>query len=237
MILSLVPTSCAVLAPLHSRSVALARSEQCSACPAQGAGRAATINSSSPGTQEGFVGTTLPHAARLDRSVYSGYYGKMKAIPAGFQAHFRKSPATDPWEPLYTRRSDRAIDLFVEVRAAHCNARGILHGGVLAALFDNVMGLSLHAVLGKNQTNIVTINLGLDYIGSAKIGDSLLILPRVLRAGGSIGFCDAFASCDDRPIARANATFRVRGSESPTPSSDSTLKPPGFEPGFSGPEE
>ena len=159
----------------------------------------------------------------------------MNAIPAGFQAHFRKSPATDPWEPLYTRSSDRAIELFVEVRAAHCNARGILHGGVLAALCDNVMGLSLHTVLGKDQTNIVTINLALDYIGSAKIGDSLLIVPRVLRAGGSIGFCDAFASCDDRSIARANATFRVRISESHQAATGAGTSLAGFEPTFPDP--
>jgi len=94
----------------------------------------------------------------------------------------------------------------------------MLHGGVLAALCDNVMGLSLHAALGKNHVNIITINLALDYIGSAKIGEAVLIVPRVLRAGGNIGFCDALASCGDRPIARANATFRVRISEA---SSDS----------------
>jgi uncharacterized protein (TIGR00369 family) len=137
----------------------------------------------------------------------------LQSIPIGFQPHFRKSPATDPWEPLYSRRSDGAVDLFFEVRAAHCNSRGILHGGVLAALCDNVMGLSLSAALGNAQANIITINLTLDYIGSAKIGEAVLIVPRVLRAGGSIGFCDALASCRDKTIARANATFSVRISE------------------------
>jgi uncharacterized protein (TIGR00369 family) len=144
----------------------------------------------------------------------------VQAIPAGFTPHFRKSPVTDPWEPLYSRRGDRAVDLFFEVGAAHCNSRGILHGGVLAALCDNVMGLSLHAALGKAQANIITINLALDYIGSAKVGEAVLIVPRVLRAGGNIGFCDALASCGDQPIARANATFRVRISEVHPPSTD-----------------
>lgn len=138
----------------------------------------------------------------------------MQAIPAGFEPHFRKGPVTEPWEPLYSRRSDSAVDLYFEVRTAHCNSRGILHGGVLAALCDNVMGLSLGAAQKNAQTNIITINLSLDYIGSAKIGGTILILPRVLRAGGSVGFCDALASCDDRVIARANATFSVRISES-----------------------
>ena len=27
-------------------------------------------------------------------------------IPAGFERHTRKSPLTDPWEPLYSKRTD-----------------------------------------------------------------------------------------------------------------------------------
>jgi uncharacterized protein (TIGR00369 family) len=137
----------------------------------------------------------------------------MHPIPADFQPHFRKSPVTDPWEPLYSRRTDSGVDLFFEVRSAHCNSRGFLHGGVLAALCDNVMGLSVGAVPKNAHANIVTISLTLDYIGYATIGDPVLIMPRVLRAGTSIGFCDALASCGDKSIARANATFSVRITE------------------------
>jgi len=139
----------------------------------------------------------------------------MNAIPADFEPHFRKSPLTDPWEPLYSRRRESTVDLFFEVRAAHCNSRGFLHGGVLAALCDNVMGLSLGAALNKAKFNIVTINLTLDYLGSAKIGDAVLVMPNVLRAGSSIGFCDARVLRADDCIARANAVFSVRVVESP----------------------
>ena len=31
-------------------------------------------------------------------------------IPAGFEPHFRKSPLTDPWEPLYSKKTDKAVD-------------------------------------------------------------------------------------------------------------------------------
>jgi hypothetical protein len=30
-------------------------------------------------------------------------------IPEGFEPHFRKSPFTDPWEPLYSKRTDKAV--------------------------------------------------------------------------------------------------------------------------------
>jgi uncharacterized protein (TIGR00369 family) len=134
----------------------------------------------------------------------------MLTLPSGFAPHFRKSPVTDPWEPLYSRRRGDAVDLLLEVSAAHCNSRGFLHGGVLAALCDNVMGLSLGAALNNANANIVTITLTLDYLGSAKAGDIILIEPRVIRAGGSIGVCDALAKCGDKIVVRANATFSVR---------------------------
>jgi uncharacterized protein (TIGR00369 family) len=134
----------------------------------------------------------------------------MLTIPPDFQPHFRKSPVTDPWEPLYSRQRSDGVDLLFEVRQAHCNSRGFLHGGVLASLCDNVMGLSLGRVLNNASANIVTITLTLDYLGSAKADDVIVIEPRVIRAGSSIGVCDALAKSGDKIIVRANATFSVR---------------------------
>jgi len=81
---------------------------------------------------------------------------------------------------------------------------------VLAALCDNAMGLSLGATLANPEANIITINLALDYLGSAKIGAVVVIEPRVIRAGNSIGFCDALIKSDAALIARANANFSIR---------------------------
>ena len=131
-------------------------------------------------------------------------------IPSDFSPHFRKSPVTDPWEPLYSRRRPDGVDLFVEVRSALCNARGFLHGGVLASFCDNFMGLSLGIVINDARANIVTVNLAVDYLGSAGIGDALRVEPRVIRAGSRLGFCDAMVTSGDKLIARANATFSIR---------------------------
>jgi len=142
-------------------------------------------------------------------------------IPDDFQPHFRKSPVTDPWEPLFSRVREDGVDLSFEVRSAHCNSRGLLHGGVLAALCDNAMGLSLAASLQHETPQIVTVTLSVDYTGSARLGDTVLIEPRVIRAGGSLGFCDALVCAGDLVIARANATFRVH-----KPAHDATRQTP-----------
>ena len=134
-------------------------------------------------------------------------------IPAGYSRHFRSSPLTDPWEPLYSKAENGAILLALRIRTAHCNSRGFAHGGLISALADNAMGLSLTEALGEQNkerpSGLVTISLSLDFLGAARIDQWLEFVPRVLRAGGSLGFVDCLVRADDRPIARGNATFRI----------------------------
>lgn len=39
------------------------------------------------------------------------------AIPAGFVANVRKSPATDPWEPIYAQEQDGVVALGLRIDA------------------------------------------------------------------------------------------------------------------------
>jgi acyl-coenzyme A thioesterase PaaI-like protein len=66
--------------------------------------------------------------------------------PAGYLPHDRHSPMTAPWEPIYARRTDSALQLAVQIREPHCNARGLAHGGLITSLADNAMGLSARIV-------------------------------------------------------------------------------------------
>jgi uncharacterized protein (TIGR00369 family) len=129
------------------------------------------------------------------------------APPEGFAPHFRKSPVTDPWEPLLSRQVEGAVQIGLRLREAHCNSRGFLHGGVIAALADNAMGLSCGKVLGSVQ-GLVTVNLAVDYVGTARIGQWLQVEPRVLRTGRSMSFADALVTADGSLVARASASFR-----------------------------
>ena len=51
-----------------------------------------------------------------------------QSIPAGYEPHFRKSPVTDPWEPLYVRRDNSGLSLGLRIAREHCNGRGLLFG-------------------------------------------------------------------------------------------------------------
>src|SRR6185437_11817480 len=129
-------------------------------------------------------------------------------IPEDFEPHFRKSPLTDPWEPLYSKRTDKAVIIGLRLAKPHTNARGLIHGGLIAALADNAMGLSCAQQMG-GTTALVTIGLAVDFVGSATIGQWLTVESDVSRTGSTICFAQSLVKADGATIARANATFRV----------------------------
>ncbi len=134
-------------------------------------------------------------------------------IPEGFAPHFRKSRVTDPWEPIYSRRDGGMVVIGLMVSDAHCNSRGFLHGGVIASLADNAMGLSFVETARcdglTDAKGAVTVGLAVDYVAAAQVGQWLQISPRLVRAGRTLGFVDALVTADDVTIARANATFQL----------------------------
>lgn len=62
--------------------------------------------------------------------------------PEGFELFTRASPLMDPWRPLYARAAPDRIVLGVHLREPHTNSRATAHGGLIAALADQAMGMS-----------------------------------------------------------------------------------------------
>lgn len=130
------------------------------------------------------------------------------AIPEGFALHTRRSPVTDAWAPLYFRLAPPAFVLALRVAERHCNGRGLLHGGVIAALADNAMGLSL-AMATSPPASPITTNLNVDYFGKADLGAWLSIETDHVSQAGQNGFTHALVKADGVPVARASASFRL----------------------------
>jgi uncharacterized protein (TIGR00369 family) len=132
----------------------------------------------------------------------------MMDVPAGFEPHFRQSPFTDPWGPLYSKKTERAVNMGLRLAKAHTNARGLIHGGLIASLADNSMGYSCAQATGWT-TSFVTVSLSVDYVGSAKVGQWLAVECEVIRTGTTLCFAQCLIKADDAVIARGSATFRV----------------------------
>ncbi len=142
--------------------------------------------------------------------------------PPGFAPHFRKSPLTDAWEPLYSKREGDVLTIGVLVATPHTNARGMAHGGLIAALADNAMGLAC-ALSGAGVGGIVTVSLTCDFTGTARIGDWLEVAATPVRVGRTLAFGEARVTTGDRLIARASAVFSIP----PTPSPPAAALPNG----------
>lgn len=129
-------------------------------------------------------------------------------IPDGFTRHFRQSPVTDPWEPLWSKRDGEGFVLALSVARPHCNARGLLHGGVISSLGDNAMGLSC-VLAGESKFSLVTVNLSVDFLGMASDGAWLEFVATPTKIGRSMCFASMEAFADTKLIARATSVFHI----------------------------
>jgi uncharacterized protein (TIGR00369 family) len=131
-------------------------------------------------------------------------------IPEGFAPDLPKSPITDPWEPLYSKRTEKAVVLGLRVAKPHTNEQGLVHGGLIATLVDNAMAYSCRQVMGGWASSwMATISLTVDFVGPAQIGQWLTVESDVIKTGKTICFAQSLIKADNSVIARANATFRV----------------------------
>lgn len=128
-------------------------------------------------------------------------------FPPGFEPHIRKSPVTDPWEPLYAKREGEAFSLGLRIAHSHCNARGLLHGGVISALADNAMGLA--CVTQMEGVSSLTVSLSVDFLSVGRSGQWLVVRGVPAKLGRTLAFADAQIEADGELIAKAAATFRI----------------------------
>jgi len=129
---------------------------------------------------------------------------------AGFEPLFRTSPFTNLIGPLYGRGKGQDLEIGLQLEQKHCNARGTVHGGILATLADVALGYTM-AFSTDPPGNLVTSNLTLDFAGTAKIGDWLQTSVDIQKQGKRLAFGNCYISVNDQRIVRASAVFLVTG--------------------------
>ncbi|WP_394237542.1 PaaI family thioesterase [Pseudomonas anguilliseptica] len=132
----------------------------------------------------------------------------MSMVPAGFSPLFRSSPFLDLLGPIYNQRSATGLVIGLRAEEKHCNARGLVHGGVLSSLADVALGYN-SAFAEEPPTPIVTTSLTIDYAGTAKLGDWITIESDVQKVGKNLAFANCYFVVESVRIARASAVFSV----------------------------
>ena len=77
-----------------------------------------------------------------------------------------------------------SLTIEFKVREDMTNTARILHGGATAAIMDDTMGMTV-ASLG-HESFFATVNLSIDYLSSANIGDIITATTKINREGRHI---------------------------------------------------
>jgi acyl-coenzyme A thioesterase 13 len=126
--------------------------------------------------------------------------------PDGFEPLFRSSHFLDSVGRFYSkgRGESFVVGAYVEERAT--NGRGLAHAGFLAGFADVALGYAA-ATTQAEILPLVTVNLNLDFVGAARLGDWVEAIVQVQKIGKRLAFANAYLVVGDQRIVRASAVF------------------------------
>lgn len=87
------------------------------------------------------------------------------------------------------------------VRDELTNPAGVLHGGAASAILDDLIGAMVFT-LGR-EFAFTSVNLNVDFLHAARLGDTITATAGVIRAGKNIIHCEGrIVAADGRIIAK-----------------------------------
>lgn len=109
--------------------------------------------------------------------------------------------------PLLARREGPKWRYGLTTGLRHANAVGIVHGGTLAALVDQVMSLVAWETAGRQP--VVTVHMDTTFLNPALPGDFLEAEAKVVERKGSLVFLEASVVSGGHPVMRASCVMKV----------------------------
>lgn len=101
-----------------------------------------------------------------------------------------------------------------KVRHEMLNAAGTLHGGIMALITDELIGASNFSL--NNKYIYTSVNLVIDFLSPAKIGDTLIATAKVIRKGRKLNHfnCEVHSE-SGKLLAKASSSLISTGVEMP----------------------
>lgn len=109
--------------------------------------------------------------------------------------------------PLLAQRSEDTWRYGLQTGPQHANAIGVIHGGTLTALVDQVM--SLVAWEAVERRPVVTVHMDTTFLSSAKPGDFLEVEARLVERTGALVFLEAEIASGDVRVMKASCVMKV----------------------------
>ena len=129
--------------------------------------------------------------------------------PAGYTAVFGETGFNKYVGPIW--RSPDGSEFLFDIRDIHLNGGGALHGGMMMALADIVMGRTVRDAL--DGARALTISLNSDFIGASKLGERIRGTAAITRKTRSIVFIGCELAVERRTIMTATGIWKIIGFE------------------------
>jgi len=127
-------------------------------------------------------------------------------VPEGFLPMPEGLGFTDKLQPSFRRIEGDSVSFGLIVQRQHGNLMGICHGGVLMTLADIAAANGVNVARGV-YAGSPTINLAVDFIAAARIGQWIQADVHLVTVKRRFGFCSGAILSSDGLVARFNGTF------------------------------
>jgi uncharacterized protein (TIGR00369 family) len=135
----------------------------------------------------------------------------MTVAPEGF-AEIR---LIDPFElhvgPAFARGEGLVRRYAFQVRAEHCNMRGVVHGGMLMTLADMTLGQAVWDATDKAPS--VTLNMQSQFLKSANVGDWIEVVPELTRRTRAFIFMRGDFTVGGEIVMTASSVWKLLGKD------------------------
>ncbi|MFB9353889.1 PaaI family thioesterase [Sneathiella chinensis] len=132
------------------------------------------------------------------------------SIPEGFRKYHSPKRFPEKIGPLYFKKEDEDLYRFgFFADETHCNANGIIHGGMMMSFMDETLGQMVWRATGRKPC--ATISLNFDFVSSAKPGEWLEMKGHITRQGVSVVFIRGELYAGDRIVLTADGIWKVLG--------------------------
>ncbi|WP_294202066.1 PaaI family thioesterase [Chryseobacterium sp. sg2396] len=117
------------------------------------------------------------------------------------------SPFMKWLNPVVVSAEEGRIEFQYTVRKEWLNPMGNLHGGVTAAIIDDIIGATMFSLNEENF--IVTINNSIDYFSTAKENDPIIAETKIIKRGKQFvnAECEIWNADKTRLIARGTSNL------------------------------
>jgi len=125
--------------------------------------------------------------------------------PTGYRVcDMPDGPFTRPLGPLYIKLDGSGFAFRAGER--HCNARGVMHGGMLMTFADQALGLTVQRAVGSVE--VATVSLNCDLVDSARPGELVEGEATVTRITRSLVFVRGSVRCGERVLLTASGLWK-----------------------------